>query len=53
MTIRLFNSSEKGLPKLLFDTLIEMKNSKRCSDHFCEIDQFYKMTLVQDGTVDT
>ena len=45
MTIRLFHSSKK-IPKLLFTTLIEVTISKNCVDHFCEIDHFYKMTLV-------
>ena len=45
MTIRLFYLSKK-LPKLLFTTLIELTISKKCGDHFSEIDWINKMTPI-------
>ena len=41
------------ITNLLFGTLIGVNISKNCSDHFCQIDQINKMTLLDIPNVTT
>ena len=41
-----YSISLKNSLKLPFTTLLDVTISKNCSDHFCEIDHFSKMTLL-------